>query len=484
MRFRYCSTSASAASAVIAIGAFIAVAAVAGAQADSSFDRSKPPVATASKPLTFPHAQTRKLVNGVPIVILEDHTSPVVSVVAVLDIPARLEPVGKTGLSTTLTAMLSEGTTTRTADQLADAFAEIGNRVSPTRFYTITSNVDRSLELMADELRHPSFPQAALDRVKANQIVQLRRAKEDPTYLGIRAFGNVVYGSEHPYARSATESEVASITRNDITSYYNEYYRPPNVSFVVAGDITPAQAVAKMSRAFGDWQAGGKVANAVSVPKGVAAETIYLVDRPGSPQSVIVAGALGPRRDANDYFATDLANTSFGGAFTSRVNLNLREDKHYSYGANSFFSYRRVPEPSTFMVYTSVAASKTDSSLVQLAKEFGDIRSMRPITPAELAFAKSSATKGLPLQFETIGARAGAIAGLVREGLPLDYYNTVVQRYTAVPQDAAQQSALRYLDPAKMAIVVVGDRKVIEPGIRAANVAPVVIIDENGNPVK
>ncbi|MGI8509522.1 MAG: M16 family metallopeptidase [Gemmatimonadaceae bacterium] len=481
MRFIKCSASAAT---VFAIGASIAAASVAGAQTDSSFNRTEAPTPTAPKPLTFPHAQTRKLANGVPIVILEDHTSPVVSVVAVLDVPARLEPAGKTGLSATLTSMLSEGTTTRTADQLADAFAEIGNRVSPTRFYTITGNVDRSLELMADELRHPSFPQAALDRVKANQIAQLRRAQENPTYLGIRAFGNVVYGADHPYARMATESEVASITRGDITAYYNEYYRPPNVSFVVAGDITPAQAVAKLSRVFGDWPAGGKAATPVSLPNRVAPETIYLVDRPGSPQSVIVAGALGPRRDSPDYFATDLANTSFGGAFTSRVNLNLREDKHYSYGANSFFSYRRVPEPSTFMVYTSVSTPKTDSSLVQLAKEFADIRATRPITPAELAFAKSSATKGLPLQFETIGARADAIAGLVRQGLPLDYYNTVVQRFTAVPQAAVQQSAVRYLDPAKMAIVVVGDRKVIEPGIRAANIAPVVIVDENGNPVK
>jgi zinc protease len=462
----------------------VALAPASVVRAQTSVDRTRAPAVPSAKPLTFPKAQTRKLPNGIPVIVLEDHSSPVVSVVAVVDVPSRLEPAGKTGMSGVLNSMLSEGTTSRTADQLADDFAQLGNRVQPTGFYTITPNVDRSLELMADQLMHPSFPQAALDRVKANQIATIKRAKENPMYLAQRAFGNVVYGQGHPYARMSTEEEVGSITRDDIVSYYTKYYRPPNVSFVVGGDITPAQAVAKLTRAFGTWSAGTKAAMPIPTPKGVASETIYLVDRPGSPQSVIFAGTIGPRRDAADYFATDLANTTFGGAFTSRVNLNLREDKHYTYGANSFFSYRRVPQPSTFIVYSAVATPKTDSSLVQLAKEFRDIHGARPITNDELAFARSSATKGLPLQFETISARANAIAGLWRDGLPLDYYNTVVQRYMGVPAPAVQSAATKYLDPSKMAIVVVGDRKVIEAGIRAANVAPVIVVDENGNEVR
>ena len=194
-------------------------------------------------------------------------------------------------------------------------------------------------------------------------------------------------------------------------------------------------------------------------------------------------GTLGPSRDAPDYFATDLANTTFGGAFTSRINLNLREDKHYTYGANSFFSYRRAPEPSTFIVATAVSTPKTDSSLVQIAREFRDLRGTRPVTAGELAFARASATKGFPLAFETISERAGAIGGLIRQGLPLDYYNTVVQRYNAVTQAEEQTATVQHMDPSRMAIVIVGDRKVIEPGIRAANIAPVVVIDEDGNPV-
>jgi len=234
---------------------------------------------------------------------------------------------------------------------------------------------------------------------------------------------------------------------------------------------------------FGSWTAGTKAVLAIAPPKGVSTETVYIVDRPDSPQSVFYVGGLGPPRNAPDYFATDLANVTFGGAFTSRINLNLREDKHYTYGANSFFSYRRVPEPSTFIVASAVSTPKTDSSLVQIAKEFNDIRGSRPITAAELAFAKGTATKGLPLQFETMSSQAGAIGELITEGLPLDYYNTVVQQYRAVTLADAQKAAVAHMNPANMAIVIVGDRKVIEPGIKAANVAPVVVIDDQGNPV-
>lgn len=452
--------------------------------AQAALDRAKAPTVLAAKPLTFPKAQSRTLANGIPVIVLEDHKSPVVSVVAIVDVPTRLEPAGKSGITSVLGAMLTEGTTSMTADQLSNAFADLGNKVSSTGFYTITPNVDRSIALMADQLMHPSFPDEALTRVKANQVVALTRAKESPYYLAGRAFANVIYGQGHPYARTATEAEIKSLTRADIAAYYEKYYRPPNVTFVVGGDITPDQAVAKLSSAFSSWTAGEKATLAIAAPKGVSSETIYIVDRPSSPQSVFYVGTLGPPRNAADYFATDLANTTFGGAFTSRINLNLREDKHYTYGAQSFFSYRRAPEPSTFIVATAVSTPKTDSSLVQIAKEFADLRGTRPVTPDELSFARASATKGFPLAFETISERAGAIAGLIREGLPLDYYNSVVQRYSAVTQAEEQQAAVQHMNPSKMAIVIVGDRKVIEPGIRAANIAPVVVIDEEGNPVK
>jgi predicted Zn-dependent peptidase len=444
---------------------------------DSTFDRSKPPTVPTAKSLTFPQAQTRTLANGIPITILEDHHSPVVSVQAVVRVSSQLDPAGKTGLGDLTEGMLDEGTTTHTAEQLADAFAELGNTVGPTGFYTITANVDRSLELMAEQLRTPSFPQTALDRTKANVVAQIQRAKESPGYLANRVFSSVVYGKDHPYSRVQSESETMSITRDDVVSFYNTYIRPPNVQFVVAGDITPDQAVEKLNRVFGDWTKGTSGEVPVPAPAGVSQTQIYLYDRPASPQSTIVVGNIGPQRTTPDLFPIKLMNVTLGGAFTSRINLNLREEHQYTYGASSRFSFRRPPEVSTFSTATAVATPKTDSAVIEIMKELRDIRGSRPITAAEFAFAKSSETAGLPLQFETIGQRARAVAGLVASEEPLDYYNTVIPRYNAVTLAQAQAAAAKYIDPAKLAIVVVGDRKVIEPALKAANIAPIVIVD-------
>ena len=216
--------------------------------------------------------------------------------------------------------------------------------------------------------------------------------------------------------------------------------------------------------------------------KPMALGTVYLYDRPNSPQSVFVVGSTGPARNTPDFYAIDLMNTSLGGAFSSRLNLNLRETHSFTYGASSIFSYRMTPQPGEFLTATSVATPKTDSALVELVKELRDIRGTRPMTPAELDFAKSSATKSLPLNFETVDQIAGAGALVLREGLPLNYFNTLSARYRGVTIVQANAAAKKYIDPAKLAIVIVGDRKQIESGLRAANIGPVVVVDENGKP--
>jgi zinc protease len=423
-------------------------------------------------------AQQRTLHNGISVVVLEDHHSPVVSVVAVTYISSLLEPVGKTGLSGMVSSMLDEGTTNHNANQLADAFAELGNSVSPFGFYTISANVDRSLDLMAEQLLHPAFPDSALSRLKANMVTDMREEKSDPNYLAQRVFANAVYGETHPYARFASESETMSVTRDDIVQFYANYFCPPNVKFVIAGDITPSQAVEKLNRVFGMWRSGKSGQVSVPVPPGVASTAIYLYDRPNSPQSVIRIGNVGPRRDTPDYYAIRLMNTILGGAFNSRINLSLREQHQYTYGASSSFQFRRVPQVGTFSTGAAVETPKTDSALIETIKELRDIRSSRPITSEEFSFARAYATTGLPLQFETIEQRASAVAGLVSNNLPLDYYNNVIARFGAVTQTQAEAAATKYIDPSKLAIVVVGDRAMIESKLRAAGIAPVVLIDK------
>lgn len=437
-------------------------------------DRTTPPAVPAAKPITFPTAQRRALANGIPVVVLEDHHLPVVSVTAVLELSPSLAPPGKRGIAGIVTSMLDEGTTTKTADQLADAVAVLGSSVSPFGFYTITANVTPSLALMADELLHPAFPESALARTKANTAAEIRESKENPGYLARRTFSKVIYGENHPYAQAPTEAGIMSITRDDVMRFYTTYVRPPNITFVVAGDITPSRAVTELNKVFGTWARGQSGHVDVPVPPGVSSTAIYLYDRPHAPQSVLLVGNVGPRHDTPDLYAIELMNTTLGGAFTSRLNLNLREQHQYTYGANSGFQFRRVPEVGAFAAQTSVVTPKTDSALMETMKELRDIRGTRPVTPQEFAFAKSSATAGLPLQFETLQQRAGAVAGLVADSLPLDYYSTLVQRYQAVTLPQDQAAAAKYIDPGKLAIVVVGDKAVLEPKLKAAGIAPIV----------
>ena len=466
----------------LTLGVFLSGAArVSHAQ---ELDRAKRPPSGAPASLRLPAIQMRTLKNGIKVAVLEQHELPVVSVRVVVDAQALLDPPGKEGVAGFTSQMLAEGTTARTADQLAEAFADLGNTVRPDGFTTVTANLDSSLVLLADMLLHPAFPQSSLDRIRQNSLAALKRSRDQPNFLARRVFVNAVWGAGHPYERTTTEPSLNAITRDDLVAFHGKYYRPQNVKIVVAGDVTPAVAAAKIEKALGKWPAGGFRARYVIPPaKPMAPGTIYLFDRPNSPQSVLLVGTVGPARNNPDFYAIDLMNTTLGGAFSSRVNLNLREAHAFTYGASTGFTYRMTPQPGEFVAASPVASAKTDSALVELLKELRDIRGTRPLTAAELAFAKSSATKSLPLNFETVDQIAGAGALVLREGLPLDYFNTLSARYRAVTASQANGAARKYIDPSRLAIIIVGDRKQIEAGLRAANVGPVVVVDENGKPV-
>jgi zinc protease len=449
-----------------------------------SVDRRVPPPVPPQPALRVPAAEMRRLSNGIRVAVLENHQLPIVDVHAIIEAPAdMLDPAGKDGLTALTLRMLSEGTTTRSADALASAYADLGNRVSPTGFFTITRNVDPSLALMADQLMHPAFPQAALDRIKANTIAGLQRQQDDPDYLAGRVFESTVYGPHHPWARAETPRSVGAITRADLVTFHGTYVVPQNVTFVVAGDVTPAAAVAALERAFGGWHAVGKSGDVLAPPpKGPGPTTIYLYDRPDSPQSVLIAGQLGPPRSPLVFFPLQLGNTVLGGAFNSRLNLDLREQHGYTYGASSDFEFRRVPQVGTFEADADVATPKTDSALALLVADIKAIRAQKPVTDSELAFAKASEVRALPRAFATVEDIAGAAAHQLEERLPADYYSTLTARYEAVTL-AETQAALRlHLDPTHLAIVVVGDRKAIEPGLKKAGIAPVVVVGLDGTP--
>jgi zinc protease len=441
-----------------------------------TFDRTVAPHPDGDASLAFPAIQMRTLSNGIRVAVLEDHRTPVVQGDAVIDIPGTADPAGKTGLSDVVMRMLGEATKSRSAAQIADARSALGNYTSATGFLVTTQNVDSALALMGDELRNPAFPEAALQRIEANQIAQLVRQNDDAQYLADRVLSNVLYGAGHAYARSTTAAEIRSMTRDDVERFYQTYVRPPNIQFVIAGDITPDQAVARLQHYFGNWKAGTRARVTPPPPRAPRATAIYLYDRPGSAQSVILVGAPGPRRDAPDHYATQLMNTALGGAFNSRLNLDLRERRHFTYGASSEFEFRRPPESGVFRAGAAVEAQKTDSAVLAFMKDIGDVGGNKPITPTELEFARSASVKRLPLQFETTLAREGAVNTLLSDDLNLQYYQTLVPNLKRVTSADAARAGKAHLDADHMAIVVVGDRKVIEPGLRALGLAPVVIV--------
>jgi zinc protease len=420
----------------------------------------------------------RSLRNGIQVAVLEDHEFPVIDVQAIVMAPSFLDPGGKEGVSALTAAMLAEGTTTRSADAIANAEADLGTPVSATGFNTIPAYFEPALAIMADELLNPAFPAASLERLRANTLARLIRARSQATYLAGRVFRAEVYGVDHPYARSETEGSVRRITRADLVAFHRDYYRPRNVRFIVAGDITPDQAVAALDRHFDGWAGGGKDGWVTPLPPPPVTHTaIYLYNRPTSPQSVIVAGAMGPRRDSPDYYALDLLNTVLGGAFNSRLNLSLREVHGYTYGASSFFEFRRVPQPSTFAIETDVATPKTDSSVAEILTQVRELRTSKPVTDSELNFAKRSETLSLPLQFATIGEAADAAAALITYRLPLDYYDHLTPHVEAVTLADVRRVATEDLHPDRLAIIVVGDRKVVRPRLEAMHLAPIVDVD-------
>jgi zinc protease len=465
------------------VGLFLSCAARVSQAQD--LDRTKQPPSGAPVTLRIPAMQMRTLKNGIQVGVLEQHEIPLVAVRVVVDAAPVLDPAGKEGVAALTAAMLSEGTTTRTADQLAEAFADMGNGVTPNGFTSLTTNVDSSLALLADMLLHPAFPAASLERLRQNNLANIKRLKDNPQYLARRVETNVLWGAGHPYERTVSEQSLTAITRDDLVAFHGRYYRPQNVKFVVSGDITPAVAQARLEAAFGKWKAGGFKSRYKIPPANTAKTgTIYLYDRPSSPQSILLVGAVGPTRTSPDYYAIDLMNTALGGAFSSRMNLNLREKHSFTYGANTGFQYRMPPQPGEFVSSSAVATPKTDSALVEMMRELRDIRGPRPLTPAELAFAKSSETKSLPMSFETIDQIAGAGVTILRDGLPLNYYNTVSTKLRAVSLAQANAAARTYIDPSKLVIVVVGDRSEIEAPLRAAKLGPVVVVDEKGVPLK
>jgi zinc protease len=446
-----------------------------------AFDRSSRPALGAAPTVTLPPFTERTLANGLRLVIVEQTELPVADVVLVVGTGGEGDPAAKAGLATLTASVLDEGTTTRTALQIADQAAFLGVSVgasagwdaSRVSLHTPTAQLDSALALFADIVLRPSFPAADFERLKKERLTDLIQLRDRPTAIADRAYNEIVFGAGHPYGRplTGTESSTRAISRADVRRFYDSYYRPNNATLIVVGDVTPDAVVARVERLMGAWPRGTVPPVAFGPTPARRPTSVTLIDKPEAPQTSVRIGLPGVARSTTDYFPLLVMNTVLGGSFTSRLNQNLRETKGYTYGARSGFDMRRAAGP--FVARAEVTGTKTDSSLIEFMKELRSIRDSVP-TP-ELEKAKQYLQLQFPGDFESTGDIASQLVTLVLYGLPLDYYNSYVQQVGAVTQADVQRVAGEYLDPANFTVVIVGDRKTIEPGVRALRLGPLTV---------
>ena len=459
-------------------------AAASTAYAQDKPDRSKPPAIGPAPSLKMPPIQKQKLSNGLAVWIVEHHEVPLAQVNMIVKSGSAADPIGKYGLGSLAAAMLDEGAGTRSALEIADALEFLGANLSTTssfdysaiRMSVPVSKLAEALPVMADITLRPTFPASELDRLKQERLTALLQARDNAAALIQLAFPRVVYGPTHRYGTSANglPPAIESFGVADLQTFYRAHYRPENSTLLVVGDVTPASVMPMLEQAFGSWKGQGMAPLVAEVPMAPQLKTrqIYIVDKPDAPQTQIRIGWVGVPRSTSDYAALEVLNTILGGSFTSRLNQNLREEHGYSYGASSAFDMRLSAGP--FFAAAGVQSDKSGESVKEFFNELTRIGTLVP--EDELKKARNYVALGFPAEFETTGDLARKLEELVVYNLPDDTFTKFVSAVTSVTAADLQKLAARYIQPDKMAVVVVGDRRVIEGPIRQLNLGPVTFI--------
>ncbi len=452
-------------------------------------DRTKVPTLGPPPKVALPPVVTRQLPNGLKLMIVEQHELPLADFVLVVGSGGTVDPGNKSGVANLAASMLTEGTTTRNSLQISDQLAFLGINLgansswdaTTVSLHTPTSQLDSALALFSDVVLHPSFPDEDFDRVKKNRLTNLIQLKDRPTAIADQAYAAILYGGQHPYGHNpiGTEASVTGMTTADLQSFYRTNFVPNNSTLIIVGDVTPAQIEQKITAMFGGWARGNVTPFTFGNAPKSAATTVYLIDKPGAAQSSFRIGSIGVPRSTKDYFALNVMNTILGGSFTSRLMQNLRETHGYTYSARSRFDMRQSAGP--FTASAEVVAEKTDSGLVEFMREINAIRDTVPTI--ELRKAKRYLQLGMPSGFETTQQIATQLVPVALYGLPLDYYNNYVSSIEGITQADVQRVARQYIDPGSIAIVIVGNRKSIESGLKSVNAGPLQIRDFFGQSI-
>jgi predicted Zn-dependent peptidase len=447
-------------------------------------DRSRPPEIGSAPALHLPAIEKSQLANGLPVWVVELHEVPVVQVNLLVMRGSANDPIGKFGLANFTTSMLENGAGSRSALEIADAVDFLGaelNTSSSTdamgvRLHVPVARLADALPIMADVALRPTFPAEEIDRLRQERLTSLLQARDDPGTIASLAFARVLYGRDHRMGalQMGTADTIQGFTADDLRAFHAAAFQPADSALLVVGDVTPAEVTPLLERSFGAWRGQAPPAALTKLPEVAQpkARGVYLVDKAGAAQSEIRIGWIGVPRSTPDYFPVQVMNTLLGASYQSRLNMNLREEHGYTYGAFSSFDMRSVAGP--FTAQAGVQTDKTTEALREFFNELGGIR--EPAPPDDIAQAKNYIALRYPATFESTRQISQQLETMLVYHLPDDYFSTYVQQIQAVTAADVQRVAQKYIQPDKFAVVVVGDRSAIEPGIRSLNLGPIQVL--------
>jgi zinc protease len=451
--------------------------------------RNEMPKAGQARPLQLATPAEATLSNGLTLILSERRGLPIVAANLVLKTGSDANPLDKPGLANFAAAMLDEGTATRNALQIADEVAQLGASLAISSSMdattlsarSLTKNFSSTLDLLSDVTLRPSFPAEEIERQRASRLAGLIQQRDNPGQVAAQVTVAALYGPKHPYGytETGTEASVKGISRADMEAFWKQNFVPNNAALVVAGDISMTELRALAEKAFGAWQRGTPVKPALGNPTTTPARVV-IVDKPGSPQTQVRVASIGAPRSSPDFRPMQVMNLALGGLFSSRINMNLREEHGYTYGASSQFSFRRAAGP--FQIASGIRTDVTGPAVDEIFKE---VRGMveKPISADELQKAKDSLANSLPGAFESSANAVANFSNVFIYDLGLDYYTRYAEQVNAVTTDQTLAVSKKYLVPGNMVVVAVGDRSKIEPELKKLNLGTIEIRDTEGKPV-
>ncbi|SDQ11649.1 M16 family metallopeptidase [Flagellimonas zhangzhouensis] len=461
---------------------------------ESSIDRSKLPALAEQKSSKFPELQRTQLSNGLNVVLAQREGVPTVIINLVADAGYKTDYLSSPGTANLAMNLMDEGTKDKTSLEINEQLQLLGASLSTfssqdeSNVYmsTLKPSLDASLDLFMDVLLNPVFPEKEFERLQKEQINNIKQEKAQPITMALRVMNKYLYGDDHPYSTPYTgtgyEESVSKLTRDDVVAFYDTWFKPNNATLIVTGDVEMKDLKFKLEKTLGKWKKGDVPTITFNAPKTNSKNTLYLMNRPESQQSVILAGHLTEKYGDVSEIALEQMVNILGGDFTSRINMNLREDKHWSYGAGGFVLGSKEVRP--FIVYAPVQTDKTAESVTEIRKEISEFTSTRPATKEELDKVKTNQVLKLPGQWETNSSVNSSVRSLIRYNLPDDYYQKYDQNVRGLSLDDIRKVSNEVVQPEKVNWFMVGDRAKIIDKLDELGFDNIIEIDADGNPKK